>query len=321
MSSDQFQLRKAAPEDLDEIVDVCSAALGWKDPEFDRALFRWKHVENPFGASHIYVAEDDQGIAAVRPFMRWQFAQGVASDANPPLSAVRAVDTATHPRAQGNGLFRSLTEMGLAELGQDSTSFVFNTPNEKSLRGYLTMGWVDAGQIEFGYGVRSPLALPKLARARTSASKRSLPTPEIGVNVEEGLAHLSEPHPCGAGDPATLTTAHTIESLRWRYAQSPMTYRFLLGPDQSGLIIRLRQRGSATELVVAQRIGNMSNGVAGRAVRNAMARSRADHCVGWKGLGSTIATKRPGPTLALRPLAGTPTPENFVWQPGDIELF
>ena len=324
MPHDRFHLRKAEPHDIDEVVDVCAAALGWTDPNFDRALFRWKHVHNPFGHSQIFIAEDDDGIAAVRPFMHWNFIDGTGgttTDANPLLRATRAVDTATHPRAQGQGLFRSLTEMGLAELEKDGTSFVFNTPNEKSLRGYLTMGWLDAGQIEFGYGIRSPLSLPRLVGARTAASKKSLPTPEIGLDIEDGLALLDAEKLDQAHKSGHLTTAHTIETLRWRYGQSPMTYRFLAGPDGSGLIVRLRQRGSAIELVVAQKIGQIENDVAGRAIRNAMARSSADHCIGWKGLGATVSTDRLGPTLALRALSESPNPAGFEWQPGDIELF
>ncbi len=320
MSTDRFQLRIALPEDIDQIVDVCAAALGWNDPDFDRTLFRWKHLDNPFGASMIFVAEDDEGIAAVRPFMNWRFSNGT-QPALSPLRAVRAVDTATHPRAQGQGLFRALTEMGLAELTQQQTAFVFNTPNTKSLRGYLSMGWIDGGQIELGYRVRSPLAIPRLVRARTAAAKRSVPTPQIGLDVEEGLS-LADPRIVSRDEgQAGYTTAHSIESLRWRYAQAPMTYRFLAGPDGGGLIVRLRRRGAASELVVVDRIGPIDDAVAGRAVRNAMARTRATHCVGWKGLGGTISTRRLGPTLALRSLAEDPTAEDFCWLPGDIELF
>ena len=124
-----------------------------------------------------------------------------------------------------------------------------------------------------------------------------------------------------------IHTDHTLATLRWRYADSPVEYRFLPGPDRSGLIVRLRQRGKARELVVCQQVGELDPKAAGGAIRNAMRRLGADHCIAWPGLGMTITTERVGPTLAMRPLRTTPPwladtgSRPIFWKPGDIELF
>ncbi len=315
MSHDQFDLRKAEPADFDEIVSVCSASLGWTNTDFDSELFRWKHFDNEFGESLLLVATDDSGIAAVRPFMKWRF----RSPAGETIEAARAVDTATHPRAQGKGLFTRLTRFGLDELADDDTRFVFNTPNDKSLPGYLKMGWIEDGPIPFGYGASSPLALQRIVRSRTKADKPSLPI-DIGMTVDEGLELLDGNEPCPPQ--GAVETDHGIDSLRWRFHSSPVEYRFLPGPDASGIICRLRQRGSARELVVAQRCGQLDNDQAGRAIRNAMKNTKADYCVGWPGLGSTVTNTRFGPNLALREVSGQFTfADQLTWQPGDIELF
>ncbi len=333
VAADDFEFREATPGDNDEVVAVCSSALGWTDPEFDHALFRWKHFDNAFGRSVLLVAVDEHGIAAVRPFMRWTFRDPTGQT----FHAARAVDTATHPRAQGKGLFTRLTTFGIDMLEAQNVDFIFNTPNEKSLPGYLKMGWVAAGPVTFGYGVRSPISLTRTARSRTAAAKHSLPIPNIGISVDEGLdlinptpdfiANPDDARPFAGTAPSAelpanhaLETAHSFESLRWRYGSAPMDYRFLVGPDRSGLIVRLRQRGSARELVVAHRIGHLDNHDAGRAIRNAMAQARADHCIGWAGLGGTVSLPTLGPALALRHV-NNPPPSSIDWLPGDIEIF
>jgi GNAT superfamily N-acetyltransferase len=94
-------------EDADEprVLELLSASLG-AGPSGDRsaAFFRWKHLENPFGRSVLLVAEADGGIVGLRAFLRWRLRAGHRE-----LSAVRAVDTATHPEFQGRGIFSRLT--------------------------------------------------------------------------------------------------------------------------------------------------------------------------------------------------------------------
>src|SRR5918994_5166036 len=66
-------------------------------------FFRWKHADNPFGPSFMLLAEADGRVVGLRAFMRWRFIVDGRE-----LSAVRAVDTATHPEYQGIGVFSRL---------------------------------------------------------------------------------------------------------------------------------------------------------------------------------------------------------------------
>lgn len=317
--------RLATNDELDEVVAVCASALGWSMPEFDRELFEWKHFDNAFGKSLLLVAADDSAdpgkrIKAVRPFMRWRFAHaagpGLASEV---ITAARAVDTATLPEAQGRGLFRQLTLAGLDHLAEENCGFVFNTPNDKSLPGYLKMGWTEAGAVRLGFGVSSPKVARKLSRSRTAATKPSLPTPDLGISIEDALSLLD---PATLTAPTTrLTTEHTIETLRWRYATGPITYRFLRATPTGGVVVRLRQRGEVRELVVAQVLGDVPARDIARHVRNAMDAVKADLCVSPPGLGKTVAVTALGPTLALRRLHHDVAGADFAWSPGDIELF
>ncbi len=326
MDSSDIHLRLADASDADGILDVCGTALGWADPEFDRALFRWKHFDNAFGPSIILIAEDDSGLLAVRPLMQWRFATSADPAAGTTITAARAVDTATRPEAQGQGLFRRLTEMGLEELRHRHFGFVFNTPNDQSRPGYLKMGWELAGPVKFGFAFRSPLRLPTIARSRTAARKPSIETPELGIDVSEGLSVLG-------GDVGLapsfrreqtgtdrLSTAHTLETLRWRFEQGPISYRWLPTGADEGCVVRLRQRGRSRELLIAL-AAVRSTAPAWAAVKHAMRQVNADYCLTPAGFGSAHTIARLGPTLTLRSVDIAPSAETFDWSPGDIEVF
>lgn len=127
---------------IPQLLELSRATLGAggavaKTDEF----WRWKHCENPFGRSYgIYATDEPAGAeraAAMRVLLRWQFAAPNGAH----LHAVRAVDTATHPDYQRRGLFTQLTQRAIADLRGEGADLIFNTPNEKSLPGYLKMGW------------------------------------------------------------------------------------------------------------------------------------------------------------------------------------
>lgn len=318
-----IEIRAADDADLEEIVSVCAKALGWKSPDFDAALFRWKHIDNTFGRSLLLVAVEESDhakrIVAVRPLMRWQFLTPTGQT----IEAARAVDTATLPEAQGKGLFRRLTLRGLEMLEAEGCGFVFNTPNEKSLSGYLSMGWFDAGEVAFGMRLANFRCMARVAQSRSAAEKPSLEVPGLGIDVPEALGSLTpEMLSTDFASPASLRTAHTVDTLRWRFAGGPISYRYLPTSDPgNGAIVRVRQRGQIRELLVAHIIGNSHSAAIETAINDAMATSNADLCVAPHGISKTVRLPKIGPTLALRPLTGALSPTQFEWMPGDIELF
>jgi len=305
-----FEIRAAGADDFEEILDVCSISLGWKNPTFDRALFRWKHETNPFGRSLIMVATHEGRIVAVRPFMRWRFRRGDST-----RTAARAVDTATHPDARGQGLFRTLTETGLDVLRDESVGFIFNTPNDQSRPGYLKMGWREVGQVPVGFRLRSLAAAPNLYGARVAAGKASLPL-RCGISVEEGLAATVPNEP-----PSRWSTDHDQATLRWRFSEGPVTYRWLPGPLGSAVVVRARRRGTATELLVAATIGTSDDNARAAAVAGALDQSQADYCLTPAGYPKTATISQLGPLLTMRDVTSNPQPADHRWEPGDLELF
>lgn len=200
-----MNIREATHNDIPQILRVLKASLGETSSKKTEEVWRYKHINNPFGESLVLVAEENNEIVGVRAFMRWQWQKGEEI-----YSAFRAVDTATHPDHQGKGIFKKLTLKAL-EIGKErGDHFVFNTPNAQSKPGYLKMGWreVDKLKIEL-----RPLNLLQLKKKeydyKTSGNED---------DIEELLSSCFEN--LKVGD--RLFTPKDIDYLKWRYLNNPL---------------------------------------------------------------------------------------------------
>ncbi len=147
-----MQIREADHSDIPGILSVLKASLGETSSKKTEEVWRYKHIENPFGESLVLVAEEENKIIGVRAFMRWKWQRE-----DEVYSAFRAVDTATHPEHQGKGIFKKLTLKAL-ELGKErGDHFVFNTPNSQSKPGYLKMGWKEVAKLKIELRALNPI--------------------------------------------------------------------------------------------------------------------------------------------------------------------
>ena len=238
----ELEVRRATEADLPAALDLAQRSLGWSPDDPNEAFFRWKHLENPAGASPMWVALDDGEVVGFRVFLRWRFIRPGA----PPAVAVRAVDTATHPDHQGRGIFRRLTLGAVDELRAEGVDFVFNTPNSQSRPGYLKMGWQVVGRVPIAVRPSSLVSLHRIAGARTSAGKWSQPS-TAGTAAIDALADDAAVTALldSQARPAGLATDRTVDHLRWRYRFGPLHYRAIVAPDgpAAGLaVFRVRDR-------------------------------------------------------------------------------
>lgn len=248
---------------------------GRRSPEF----FRWKHQDNPFGRSFILVAESEDRIVGVRALMRWQFVTNGAL-----VRAVRAVDTATHPDWQGRGLFTRLTSEAVDRLRTD-TDFIFNTPNQKSLPGYLKMGWRTVGKIPVAVKVRRPIRFIRRLRRLNDSILPSLPGPRVeALTVSEALGLSGLEELLGARNIGRrLSTPRDLTYLQWRYGSAPLLdYRAVVEERDgavSGLaIFRVRARGPLWESTVCELIARPDDAKTRRSLLAKVASSAAvDH--------------------------------------------
>jgi len=326
LEASDVTIRRARPDDDPAIVRLLADTLGWDDEERYHRLFAWKHRENPFGPSPGWVAVDARGLVGSRTLMRWVFRAGPDR-----LRAVRPVDTATHPRARGHGIFRSLTLRAVAELTAEGVDLAFNTPNSQSLPGYLSMGWKPVGRVPLSINIGTLWRVPQIAYARQEAGGLwSLPT-SCGEDASSVLDATGEVSDLLARQPvdSRIRSERSVEYLRWRYGSPTVPYRvFLLGrsPEEGLVFFRLRRRGGTVEALIAESLTppashrNVSD-VIGRIVRG----SGADYAValGRPRMPGFLPVPRGGPLLTWRPLSNQRACPFEDWGlcAGDIELF
>ena len=264
---DTIITRQLEERDVSAVLDLLRASLG-EPPLLRRTpeLFGWKHFDNPFGPSIAVLAEADDRIVGLRAFMRWDLITAKGAT----LRCFRAVDTATHPDYQRRGIFRRLTEEALDLAVAKDVDLVFNTPNEKSGAGYLSMGWKEIGPV----GVMARPS-PRLVTDRR-------PGP-----MSEPERFLTEPKPAlplAVADraPRGLRTPRTEAYLKWRFGSHPSARYFRVDSGDSTAVVRPNMRKERRELVIADVFGPRP----ASAIRASTRRSRAGYLAAWFSPGS-----------------------------------
>jgi glycosyltransferase involved in cell wall biosynthesis/GNAT superfamily N-acetyltransferase len=312
-----LDVRPTTPDDRDAVIALLERSLGGDgDPRYPK-LFAWKHDENRFGTSPMWVATDGERIVAFRAFMRWEFIRG-----GEVLRAVRAVDTATDPDYQGRGLFRALTMHGLEQIREDGADFVFNTPNKQSRPGYMKMGWREVGRLSAAVHFSGPIGVVDALRSRVPAERWSQDL-DVGETVDEWLDRGGPdgrwPIPT---DIRELRTHADEQFLTWRFGTPLLGYR-VVDDGQSAIIVRSRRRGSANELAVVATFGARrgSDRLAARVAREAG--SSYAIRLGQSQRSSFVPLPGGGPVLTWRAVndRGAPPLANWALTLGDIELF
>ena len=245
-------VRKATEEDIPLIVELLKLSLGESLMPKSEAYWRWKHLDNPFGSSPVLLAFEGTILVGVRAFMRWNWTKNGKR-----IKAIRAVDTATHPRFQGKGIFKKLTLDLLGHSKSDGVDFVFNTPNDKSKAGYLKMGWVEAGNLPVRISLKRPM---RIVKSRLQG--------KIGaefIELEENLAlkfDLLKSFEQFKGDiHANFDGFHTqlsIDYLHWRYKNIPVINYYGNAAKEGIVIFRLKQTLNGIELRIVECIGEIN---------------------------------------------------------------
>jgi predicted N-acetyltransferase YhbS len=320
-------IREATEADQPAVLALLAQAM--QRPPDDRfaELLAWKHERSAFGPSYAWVAEDDGAVVGYRALLRWEFADGSGN----PIHAARAVDTATDPRQQGKGIFRSLTMHAIDELRSRDVDFIFNTPNDQSRPGYLKMGWQPVGTLRPWIRPASLRHLPSIARSRVPASHfgerttAGRPAAEV-FSDDTATAALLASSTIADG---RLRTHRTPAYLRWRYDEPLLGYRVAaISADlaEGVACYRLRQRGSVIEATIGDLLApGQDRATRRRLVGEVLRSTGADYALVLGGGIAEAMLPLPGqgPTLVHRTVASEqPRPlDSWGLTMGDIELF
>lgn len=204
-----MEIREATESDISEIISVLKASLGETKLQKSERIWKFKHLENPFGPSLVLLAIEDEAVIGIRAFMRWKWQLG-----DQEYSAFRAVDTATHPQHQGKGVFKKLTLKAIEIAVERGDHLIFNTPNSQSLPGYLKMGWKEVGKLKVKVIPVSPL--------KWNFRKSGIEYHTRKGSSEKDISSLAAVHNSFHSGKNHLFTPKTAGYLKWRYEENPL---------------------------------------------------------------------------------------------------
>ena len=242
-----MKIRPSNPSDIPNIIKLLKTSLGESLMPKSESYWQWKHINNPFGVSPVWVAEEDGQIIGVRAFMQWQWKKG-----DQIYRAIRAVDTATDPKHQGKGIFKKLTLGLLEQCEAEGIDLVYNTPNNQSKPGYLKMGWEEVGKLPIQISIKKPI---RIAIAKIKGDLKTefleLPNPH-DYHLEEALNDFDfkfEPS-------SEWKSKYTLDYLKWRYQQIPIIPYYAHFNSKSCIIFRLKSGSLGVELRICEVFGN-----------------------------------------------------------------
>jgi predicted N-acetyltransferase YhbS len=312
-----MQIREATEQDIPKILDVLKASLGETSSKKTEAVWRYKHVNNPFGKSLILVAEEDDKIIGVRALMRWKWQLGINV-----FSTLRAVDTATHPEHQGKGIFKKLTLKAIKIAQENGDKFIFNTPNNQSLPGYLKMGWNEVGKLKIRLEPGNPL---------TWLNNR-IDNNYIVNNTcyENQLVNLISRYNKLKAREKKCFTLKSPEYLHWRYEKNPLQMYEVKADQDFYLAGYIKEHKFFRELRISEHI--YTNDTGRQKINNAVveySKKFGPHIITSAGLSAGFGfSGNYGPVFTLRDVNLEPNLQQKllelnVWSYtlGDLELF
>lgn len=308
-------IRNATPEDIPAIVVLLQLSLGENLIKKSESTWNFKHVDNPFGVSHVLLAYEDGILVGVRAFMKWQWQLG-----NDVWTAYRAVDTATHPDYQGKGIFKKLTLKAIDDIQKEGDTFVFNTPNENSRPGYLKMGWQIVDAIELSV---IPVAFYFISFFFTK------PKLQNTISIEQ-LETLCRDYNSELSQKNRLFTPKSPAYLKWRYEENPLQDYVVFSSTDWYMVFYIKKHRFFNELRVVETIG--SKLYHKQIQKNILSYAFQNRC--WLVTTSTKDLFRYkiygkfGPKLTIKTLAKdcqfintVHTMQNWHYSLGDLELF
>jgi hypothetical protein len=244
--------------------------------------------------------------------MMWRWQRGKQM-----FSALRAVDTATHPDHQGKGIFKKLTLEAL-EIGRErGDHFVFNTPNSQSKPGYLKMGWEGIGRLKVQ--VR-PLNLLKF-KSDTCEFRLSDDLAVVSNLLNSNHDILKES--------GKLFTPKDLDYIKWRYINNPLQKYHIVFDNEFFIAGYLKKHRYFSEFRISEAITSEKGKILAKSAILNLAQSSKASILSLSpnsGIQYKIGiTEKIGPILTYRPINLT-QPEctdlkTWNYSLGDLELF
>ncbi|WP_296704827.1 GNAT family N-acetyltransferase [Algoriphagus sp.] len=312
-----MEIRKSEEADIPQIISLLKVSLGEALTPKSISLWKWKHLDNPFGQSPVLVAVDDNQIIGVRAFLTWEFVVNGNL-----VKACRAVDTAIHPDYQGKGIFSKLTLSLIDKIKLEGIDFIFNSPNTESTPGYIKMGWEKWGKL--------PLKL----EFHLNTSKNNHPLqPESWDKIENFVRNIEQSNAIQNQIQTNLKKGF----LKWRYFEFPLfPYYFLSDGENYLLFYRIKESKLGRELRITDLfiLNNLEKEIRSQ-LQNSLSKVQKLCGARFTSFSGTIYSDqnainlgslpimKVGPLVTLRKIKEgfDPMKIEWKWSLGDLEVF
>lgn len=312
-----MEIRESEPRDIPQIIEVLKASLGETSSKKTEEMWRYKHIENPFGKSLVLVAVENGSIIGVRALMRWEWQLGKQV-----FSALRAVDTATHPEHQGKGVFKKLTLNAIEIAKEQGDDFIFNTPNSQSLPGYLKMGWEEVDKLKIRIIPVNPLYWLNVKQTGHYKINKNSSDSQIAGLISKYNKLKAEEN--------KLYTLKSAEYLSWRYENNPLQKYEVKADEDFYSAVYIKEHKYFKELRITEHIYSDDSGLQkiNKAVKE-ISKKFGAHIISSSGLNSCLGfSGNFGPELTMRNVnldlnlnQELLQLNNWSYTLGDLELF
>lgn len=312
-------LREATIEDLPSIVKVLKLSLGEQDLPLSENIWNFKHIENPFGKSLVFIAEENDQIVGVRAFMRWKWHFG-----DKEFESFRAVDTATHPKYQGKGIFKKLTMKAVDMATLNGEHFIFNTPNDQSRPGYLKMGWEAVNKLK--------VALKPAYNSFWKINHKNF-SYDVSVNCERSaIQNLCMNWNKKLELNQTLFTPKSESFLKWRYEENPLQQYEVIASEEFYIAVYVKKRKRLKELRISECLFTETSRPKINKLISSLTKKFGAQIISYSpellSLGGNLLNANIGPILTIKNLnlsklenSNFTKIENWKYSLGDLELF
>jgi GNAT superfamily N-acetyltransferase len=243
-----MQIREATSSDIPEIITVLRASIGEAKLPKTEKIWKYKHLDNPFGASIVLLAVGSGRIIGVRAFMKWEWNLNETR-----FTALRAVDTGILPEHQGKGIFKALNSVGLELAKGKGDHFIFNSPNSKSLPANLKMGWNNLDKLKIAF-------IPGNFRNRNYKKDNFQYRKSKNLSALD-LQELLYAYNNSQSQRGKIFTPKTPAYLQWRYEQNPLQEYEIIADRDFYLAAYLKPHKHFTELRITEHIHHNQNGL------------------------------------------------------------
>ncbi len=249
----RFSIRPFVPEDEERVLRLWAAVF---EKTMPLTLWRWKYIDNPFGASMMVCESEEGEIAAFFAGLRYP-----ALWKGREVFVLHAVDNMSNPKYRGvlsgkKGLFaRTAAHCFQCETGPGKCVFVYGYPGKRHFR---------LGQHLLGY-MMLPRGMGFLRATVTKVKAKSGPSVRIVEKIaraSEGFDRLCQT----AAREYRFTVRRDAQFITWRFMSHPVqTYQLWvcrsLWTEHISAFAVVQQEGTRGRLVDLWAVGDERNAI------------------------------------------------------------